>query len=334
MFSANLINDPFEDPGVYIKLLYRGEAILFDIGDIRNLTPRKILKIKSVFVSHTHMDHFIGFDHLLRVCLGREKVIHFFGPPGFINNVESKLGAYTWNLIMNYTNDFIIRASEIHNGRRLTCDFSLQKGFQRELKGDCEVRGSVLLEEEFYRIEGIALDHKIPCLAFSLVEKKRVNIKKTALEEMGLPVGQWLMNLKAGILRDDPDDAQIKIVQKGGAVGKMLPLGLLREKIVKVTAGEKISYVTDIVYNDDNYDRLLHFIGGSDVLFIETTFLEEDSDRAGEKYHLTARQAGELARKAGVKRIVPFHFSPKYQKNGDLLVREAMNAFAPVSPQD
>jgi ribonuclease Z len=62
-------------------------------------------------------------------------------------------------------------------------------------------------------------------------------------------------------------------------------------------------------------------------MFIEAMFLHEDADKAAEKHHLTARQAGALARRAGAKRISLFHFSPKYKGAGDLLVEEAMAAF-------
>jgi ribonuclease Z len=48
-----------------------------------------------VFVSHAHMDHFAGFDRLLRVTLGRDKSIALFGPAGFIDRVEHKLAGYT-----------------------------------------------------------------------------------------------------------------------------------------------------------------------------------------------------------------------------------------------
>jgi ribonuclease Z len=62
-------------------------------------------------------------------------------------------------------------------------------------------------------------------------------------------------------------------------------------------------------------------------MFIEASFLDKDADRASETYHLTAKQAGILARKAGVKNITVFHFSPKYKGYGDLLTEEAERAF-------
>ena len=61
--------------------------------------------------------------------------------------------------------------------------------------------------------------------------------------------------------------------------------------------------------------------------FCETAFLEEDRDRARERYHLTAYQAGELAKSGKVKELVPFHFSPRYHHKKDILYKEAQMSF-------
>lgn len=328
MISAGLVNDPFGDPVAYIEFLFRKEALLFDLGDIHLLPPRKILKVNAVFISHTHMDHFIGFDHFLRVCLGREKEVRFFGPPGFSDNLNGKISSYTWNLIENYTNNLDIIATEVHEDRKITCRFRLQNSFRRDLEGESEILDGVLLETDFYAVRGITLDHKIPCLAFALWEKERVNIKKTGLLEMGLPTGQWLLEFKRQVVRNEPDDTPVRIwLRTGGGFEQELPLGELKEKLVIITPGEKISYVTDVLYNEDNCRRIVEFSSGSEILFIEATFSGEDVRRAREKYHLTAREAGDLARRAGAKRLIPFHFSPKYQGKGELLVGEALDAF-------
>ena len=66
---------------------------------------------------------------------------------------------------------------------------------------------------------------------------------------------------------------------------------------------------------------------GADLFFCEAAFLEKDRDRAEERGHLTARQAGELGREAEVKNLQIFHFSPKYEKEASLLYREAEESF-------
>lgn len=97
-FHPNLVNGSTGDLALFVDCLFERRALLFDLGDIHALPPRKLLRISHVFVTHAHMDHFIGFDWLLRILLGRERDLHLFGPPGFVAQVEHKLSAYTWNL--------------------------------------------------------------------------------------------------------------------------------------------------------------------------------------------------------------------------------------------
>ncbi|MBI2160386.1 MAG: hypothetical protein HYU25_08435 [Candidatus Rokubacteria bacterium] len=56
-------------------------------------------------------------------------------------------------------------------------------------------------------------------------------------------------------------------------------------------------------------------------------FGQDDVELAARKYHLTARQAGLVARQAEVKRLVPFHFSPRYAGEEEHLRREAADTF-------
>ena len=91
LFEPALLNDSFGDPGLYVDFRDERRALLFDFGDLGRLPPRKLLRLSQVFVSHTHMDHFAGFDQWLRVVLGRKERITLTGGPGFIDRVGHKL---------------------------------------------------------------------------------------------------------------------------------------------------------------------------------------------------------------------------------------------------
>lgn len=332
MFDARLINDPFEDPGVFVELKYRREALLFDLGELRALSPRNLLKVREIYVSHTHMDHFIGFDHLVRVCLGRDQQINLFGPRGFIRNVENRLGSYTWNLVENYDNDFDLEATEVLGTEKKSCRFRCRNAFRKEEEAEGIIEGGLLVDHPFYRVRTEILDHRIPSLAFALEEKFRINIRKDVLQAMDLPPGRWLMALKDQIARDADPATPIRAFWRdeydGSLRERVFNLGELREKLVLITRGMKIAYIGDAVFSPENEAKMLAIADGADLLFIEAPFLHEDEKRAAEKYHLTARQAGTIAREAGVKRMTLYHFSPKYQGQGQRLQEEADRAFA------
>src|SRR5207249_603052 len=93
LFEPRLVNDAFGDPTLYVAFRDERRALLFDLGDISALPPRRLLRLTHVFVTHAHMDHFGGFDHLLRVVLGRKDRLTLFGGPDFVAQVEHRLAA-------------------------------------------------------------------------------------------------------------------------------------------------------------------------------------------------------------------------------------------------
>ncbi|MEW6681508.1 MAG: MBL fold metallo-hydrolase [Nitrospirota bacterium] len=338
-FHPRLINDPFGDPGVYVEFMFERRAILFDLGDLHALWPRKILKVTHAFVSHTHMDHFVGFDQVVRVCLGRNKRIRLFGPPGLIEQVAHRLAAYTWNLVRDYPEDFSISVTEVHPGKRgVRAEFACRTAFQRQEAGTAAFADGVLVDDDTVRVRAVMLDHKVPCLAFSLEEKAHVNVWKTKLEELGLPIGPWLKGMKDAVLRGDPDESPCRVWWRDGAEERQrtVPLGWLKERVLRIVPGQKIVYVVDAVYHAENARAIVELARHADVLFIEAAFLHQDAERAAERAHLTAHQAGLLAREAGAKAMVPMHFSPRYAGQGDRLREEAERAFAsrPTSVRD
>jgi ribonuclease Z len=82
LFHPSLVNGRYGDPTVYVETLFETHSVLFDLGEIASLSPRRIQRIDQIFVSHAHIDHFVGFDHLLRSLVGRKKTVHLYGPVG------------------------------------------------------------------------------------------------------------------------------------------------------------------------------------------------------------------------------------------------------------
>ena len=329
-FDAHLVNGPFGDPGLYIELVFERRALLFDLGDLSPLPPRKLLRVSDVFVSHRHMDHFAGFDRLLRYCLGREKILNLYGPPGLIDAVGHKLAAYTWNLVSGYEGNLQIRASEYSDEWGLAVgEFAGRNGFRQTTGWRLHANGGVLLKDAGFCVRARTLDHGIPCLAFAIEEMVHVNIWRTRLEALGLAIGPWLRGLKEAVLRGDAESTPITVAWRPecGSGPATLPLGPLVREIVRLTPGRKIAYVVDAAFTEANAESIVTLAQGADTLFIEAPFLEADAKRAAQRRHLTARQAGTLARRAQVKRLVTLHYSPRYEGRSDALAREADAAF-------
>jgi len=316
IFSPELVNGPFGDPALCVDFRFESRALLLDLGDLARLPPKKILRITDVFVSHTHMDHFCGFDRLVRICLGRDTGLRMYGPPGFVAQVEHKLAAYTWNLVERYPGDFVIEAWEIDEawqarGRRLRC----RERFRPEALEGRPLPDGVLLDEPSFRVRAALLDHGIPCLAFAVEEKAHVNVWKNRLAELGVPVGPWLKELKDLVIRGAPDDAPVRARWRDGSGEHERPftVGALRDDILRLVPGETIAYVTDAAFHDENRGRIVELARGAMRLFIECAFLDEDAELAAARSHLTAGQAGRLARACGAEFVTPFHFSPRYE---------------------
>jgi ribonuclease Z len=326
-FHPRLINGPFEDPGLYIPFLFENRAIIFDLGDTLPLAARDLLKISHAFITHTHVDHFIGFDRILRISLGREKNLHLFGPPGFFKNVEGKLAAYSWNLVKNYPYRLGLRLVEVHRDYLLTRDYLCQNQFIPTRKAVRTPYKDVIYEEPAFKISVAVLDHGIPCLGFAIKERFHVNINKDRLAALGLKTGPWLTGFKQAIYDQRDSESEIE-VQSDNGKSRRFKLEELAKQIALVTRGQKIAYIADAAYSPENQEKIVTLAEDADHLYIEAAFLEVHQNIAAEKHHLTARQAGTLAARAGAKEFTIFHFSPRYADQEHLLQEEAGEAYA------
>jgi ribonuclease Z len=318
----SLVNGRSGDPALYIETLFERRAILFDLGDISVLPPRKLLRLEYVFVSHAHVDHFIGFDHLLRLLIGRDTTVRLYGPEGFVDQVHHKLQAYRWNLVDRFENDLVFLVTELDSSLRTnTARFRLKNGFAAEAVSESRKISNMLCDQPTFHVSTAMLEHGTPCLAFAIEEAAHVNVWKSRLKELGLPVGPWLRDFKRAVIEQRPDDERVRI-----DAGHTMRLGEIRSAVT-VIPGQKIGYVTDVADTAANREAIIELVRNADLLFIEAPFASSDTALAAERAHLTTTAAGEIARQAGARRVEPFHFSSRYSGEEARLLDEVQAAF-------
>ena len=331
-FAPRLVNGPFGDPGLLVELRWQGSAVLFDLGRNDGLPAAEILKVSHVFVSHTHMDHFIGFDRVLRLLLNRDRRLTLFGPQGIGDCVAGKLSGYVWNLTDGYP--FVVDVTEVTARGLARWVFRASTGFRREehapelvpqQPADATPETPLLVDQGHFRVRAAITNHRIPCLAFAIDEPTHLNVDPALLAKEQLGPGRWLALLKDAIRDGRPDSTPIA-VQRADRSEVELPLGALRP-LVRITSGQKIGYVVDTRFLPENLAVLLPVLHNADLLFCESPFLDADRDQAAMRYHLTAAEAGTIARLARAHRLKVFHYSPRYQGRGDQLRAEAEAAF-------
>jgi len=320
-FFTRLVNGPFGDPALYLRLPHQPEALLFDCGDLHPLTPRACLKVRRVFISHAHIDHLVGFDQLLRLYLYRDLCLQLYGPPGLVDIIEHRLGGYCWNLMRDFP--FVLQVTEWDARSGRSARFCASRAFVREELPAVDQRDGWLCRSAEDRVRAAVFDHGgIQSLGFRLEQRQHVAIHADALDRHGYRTGPWLSHFKQ-LLRDGAAvTGRLRVPLQSGGESEC-ELAELATSIAHSEPGRKICYLTDISPTRDNLSAIVELARGAALLAIEAPFLHEDLERARSRNHLTARLAGEAAGLARVGRLLVFHHSPRYQDRPQALWREA-----------
>lgn len=327
----SLVNGRFGDPALFVELAHERDAVLFDLGDLSALSARDLLRVTHVFVSHMHMDHFVGFDALLRVHVGREKRIALVGPAGTIERVGHKLAGYQWDLVERYVTELAFDVFELYAPERMRrARFRFLAGFAAEPLGQEYAPGGVVIDTPAFQVAAAILEHHGPCLGFAIAEPLHVNVWRNRVEARGLAVGPWLKPFKDAVRDGRPDETPIRLPD-----GSMAVLGTLRD-LVSVEPGQRLGYVTDVRDTPANRCAIADLCAAADTLFIEASFAAAERERAHDRAHLTTTAAGEIARAAGARRIKPFHFSARHADAEAAMLAEVKAAFfgSPVQISD
>ena len=166
-----------------------------------------------------------------------------------------------------------------------------------------------IFEDDLFELFSFGLKHRIPCWGFKLLEKKRPrNILKDVIEKYSIPYSA-LRGIKAG--KDYTTES-----------GKVLANKLITSDPYN---SRSYAYCSDTM----PFDALVDYVLGVDLLYHDSTFHSNLSDKAKSTFHSTSKQAGIVASKANVKRLILGHFSSRY-KNLSILKQDAQNEFKNV----
>jgi len=167
--------------------------------------------------------------------------------------------------------------------------------------------GNTLVRDE-YDIRVFATEHRANTVGYALVERDRLGrFHPERARELGVPEGPLWGKLHKG---ERVSTAEGREVGPEEVVGPPRP-------------GRTLVYSGDTRPSQD----LIEAARGADLLIHEATFADEEAARARETGHSTAREAAEVARKAGVRRLVLTHVSARYSREAPELLAEAIAVF-------
>jgi len=164
----------------------------------------------------------------------------------------------------------------------------------------------VFFEAEDFEIQAFPVYHRSPdSLGFIFQEKSRRPFLAERAEALLIPQGPWRRDLVDGKSVTLPDG---RLIEPEMVLGDSRP-------------GTRLVYVGDV----GNHDSLVEYARDADTLVIEATYLEEERDMARQFAHLTARQAADIAKRAGIKNLILTHISRRYRDKE--VLQEAQSVF-------
>jgi ribonuclease BN (tRNA processing enzyme)/energy-coupling factor transporter ATP-binding protein EcfA2 len=301
--TAVLVNGVLGDPLLHVRLHHHRRSLLFDLGEGHRLPARVLHQVSDLFLSHAHADHIAGFLWLVRSRIGELPPMRVFGPPGIAANIQGLLDGFHWDRVETRGPRFEVGEFDGERLRRV----HLQAGAAtRELR-PATIPDGVLVEDPELRVRSVVLDHGTPVLAFAIETAHTLNVRKERLLEDGLVPGPWLTQLKSLVVRDELT-AAVTLPD-----GRQSTSGELAGRLLLRSPGVKLAYATDLADTAANREALSQLARGAHTLFCEASFRLADATQAARTGHLTTRACGEIAAEAGVARLVPFHFSRRYE---------------------
>lgn len=299
MISPEVKSLPHEDVCILLRFDNHTGNYICDCGDASLLTVKDAQDTKAIFISHTHIDHFVNFDFFLRHQLGTGKRFVICGPAGITEQVKNRISSYTWNLIEADSLSYEVR--EILGSDKVV--ISQLKPPLWEIEQLREDSSNSIYENEKFAVQFAILDHKTASICYKLQENNSVKID---MSKTDAPPGRWVGELKRAF------EAQNKaqpIEWKGETVAAHTLFHLL-----EIKKGGSLGVIMDHAASAENHAIIQRLFADCDQVLIETYYKEEDKELAALNHHSYSKASAKVMRMAGVKKAIPVHFSRKYKE--------------------
>lgn len=262
-----------------ILITYKNENILLDCAEGTQRQLKKVdispTKITKILITHQHGDHLFGLHPLLLSLSSAQysKTLEIYGPKGIKKVIEDLI-------------DFFPKQS-------ITIKYKI-----------IEITKQKFFENQDFYIEALGLNHGVPCLGYSLVQKDKRKINLKYLKKFKLQKHPILKQLQQGK----------SITWKKNKISA--------KDATEIIPGKKITIIADTAY----CSNAVKLAKNSNLLICESTHSDKLKEKSERYKHMTSKQAAEIAKKSGSEKLILTHFSQRY-KTTNVLVKEAKTIF-------
>lgn len=323
--TVRLVNGSIGDPVLYLDYPGSNNALLFDGGDNARLTMSELADLEAMFITHHHVDHFIGLDRVIRANIDQDKTLHIFGPIGTIQKISDRVRSYEYPFFP--FQKIVLEIHELLPGVIRTGILNCTKHFPPPDIHERPWVGRVCYENASLAVEAVHADHTVPCLAFAMAEKRGYHPDPERLTQGLLRPGNWIGEVLR-LLRSGAAEDTILHIQGG-----QFTLRSLADAYCVESPGARVAYITDTFWSEDVRPQLVQLAKGAWRLYCDSFYAAAQSREAAKHRHMQAPQTAELAKLAKVEQLVLIHFSTRYQGQYHKLIREAAAVFPRVTAE-
>jgi ribonuclease Z len=226
----------------------------------------------------------VRWRNLNHICISHMHGDHYFGLPGFINSMS----------LLGRTNPLYLYAPASLEGilqqimQVADTELSYPLHFHALQEGS-----ELLLDNDVMSIQSFPVEHRIQTHGFMLTRKSGGRkLLPDKCKEYGIP-SSYYSQLRKGADYETKEGVivvNLQVTEEGRPI-------------------KKYAYCADTLYTES----ILPYVQGVDTLYHESTYLDNDREKAMSRYHSTTAQAADIANKAGVKQLLLGHFSSKYK---------------------